>query len=181
MLLTSTILITSTAWSFGAGHGRGMDRNRDTLNQFPVYNLSVEQRNDLKFMWEEEKLARDVYITLGQQYSELRIFKNISKAEQRHMDAIKVLTDKYNITIPSDYSIGKFKTPAFQDLYKKLITQGSSSIEDAIDVGYSIEVLDIKDLKERLNESSPKDMEFVFTRLIKASYKHKRAFERFTN
>ena len=38
----------------------------------------------------EEKLARDVYLTLGETYKQ-RMFVNIPESEQRHMDAVKAL------------------------------------------------------------------------------------------
>ena len=48
---------------------------------------------------EEEKLARDVYITLGEQWG-LPIFASIAESEQRHMDAFGRLIDKYGLEDP---------------------------------------------------------------------------------
>ena len=39
-------------------------------------------------MREEEKVARDVYLSLNDTWN-LRIFKNITSSEQTHMNAIK--------------------------------------------------------------------------------------------
>ncbi len=47
-------------------------------------------------MREEEKLARDVYLTLYDKWG-LRTFTNIAAAESTHMDAMGVLLERYNI------------------------------------------------------------------------------------
>ena len=45
-------------------------------------------------MREEEKLARDAYLTLYDIWG-LTIFDNIVAAEEMHMDAVKLLLDRY--------------------------------------------------------------------------------------
>ena len=55
-------------------------------------DITEEESEALIFMREEEKLARDIYISFYKTYG-LRIFNNISKSEQQHMNAIKVLLD----------------------------------------------------------------------------------------
>src|SRR4030042_6160303 len=62
--------------------------------------LTDEEIYWLTYMREEEKLARDVYIYLFDMYGS-RIFGNISVSEQRHMDALKTLIDKYDIDDPA--------------------------------------------------------------------------------
>lgn len=47
-------------------------------------------------MREEEKLARDVYLTFGEKWG-LTLFTNIAKSEQTHTDAVKTLLDRYEI------------------------------------------------------------------------------------
>ena len=60
----------------------------DTLTPFEI--------NRITYMREEEKLARDVYLTLYGEYK-APIFGNISESEQRHMDALKRLIDKHEL------------------------------------------------------------------------------------
>ena len=60
-------------------------------------------------MREEEKLAKDVYTTLGQVWG-INIFTNISSAEQTHTDSVKTLIDRYGLEDPiTDETIGIFK------------------------------------------------------------------------
>ena len=47
-------------------------------------------------MREEEKLARDVYVALGDRWG-LRVFENIARAEQRHMDAVVAQLDREGV------------------------------------------------------------------------------------
>jgi hypothetical protein len=137
--------------------------------------ITKEQRLDLKFMFQEEKLARDVYIALGEMW-EHRTFLKIQESEQTHMDAIKGLMEKYHVRIPVDEdALGEFADKDLQALYNDLIEQGSESLVEALKVGVLIEETDIDDLKER-RKGAPRDIRRVYNRLLRGSYKHLDAF-----
>jgi len=87
--------------------------------------LSTTEIESLKFMREEEKMARDVYLTLYDVWN-VEIFNNIASAEQQHMDAIKSLLDKYDLDDPiiDNNSIGDFHNPVLQALYTELVERG---------------------------------------------------------
>ena len=112
-----------------------------------TYELTEEEDLGLAYMLEEEKLARDVYITMFQMYDHM-VFGNISNSEQGHMDAILELMKKYDIPDNSLPEIGKFSIVILQELYDDLIIAGSKSEIAALIVGATIEDLDIKDLNE---------------------------------
>jgi len=112
-------------------------------------------------MREEEKLARDVYQVLYQQWGH-QVFANIFQSEQRHMDAVKALLDKYNLVDPvTDSRVGVFTAPEMQTLYDSLITEGRTSLVAAFNVGATIEDLDIKDLYELLEKTDNDDIKMV--------------------
>ncbi len=140
-------------------------------------DISDEEEAGLIFMREEEKLARDVYTTFYTQFG-LRVFNNISKSEQSHMDAIKTLLDRYTIEDPvGDNGIGVFVNEDLQNLYDALIEQGSVSAEAALEVGGIIEEVDILDLKEYLTGVDGNwDITRVYTNLELGSENHLRAF-----
>jgi hypothetical protein len=50
-------------------------------------------------MRQEEKLARDVYRTLGETFS-INQFRNIPMSEQKHTDAMELLLERYDIEDP---------------------------------------------------------------------------------
>ena len=137
------------------------------------YNITQKDIDALKYMYQEEKLARDVYITLGKKWGFI-IFQNISNSEQRHMDAVKALLDKYNIPVPlTNDEVGYFKGE-FKNLYNELVSKGLKSQKDALEVGKQIEILDIKDLEER-KDTTP-DIKKVFSFLEMGSEHHLKAF-----
>jgi hypothetical protein len=160
----------------------------DSVSAFndPVINVANEQESTseelnqseidaLLFMREEEKLARDVYLTLYEKWN-LVIFNNIARSEQQHMDAVKVLLDQYNLEDPMLGEIGEFENQVLQDLYDELILTGSKSVQDALKVGGAIEEIDILDLKESLADATNTDVIRVFESLLRGSNNHLRAF-----
>jgi hypothetical protein len=109
-------------------------------------------------MREEEKLARDVYLTLAEMYPEQKTFSNIAnKAEQTHTDTMRDRLDMYNLEDPNPEtnnlpeSLGVFKGEEwgsyFDEKFKALTDKASISELDALYVGAFIEELDMHDIK----------------------------------
>ncbi|MEA3337568.1 MAG: DUF2202 domain-containing protein [Chloroflexota bacterium] len=139
-------------------------------------NLTGDEADGLQFMVEEEKLARDVYLTLYEEWN-FRIFQNIARAEQTHMDAIRTLLDRYNVEDPTIGSeIGEFTNLDLQELYDSLVDLGSESLADALAVGGDIEEIDIFDLEEYIEATDRADIIQVYERLLWGSENHLRAF-----
>jgi hypothetical protein len=161
----------------GAGSGPGFNGGITALvGSLPYEELSEAEMKGLLQMREEEKLARDLYIALYQDWDH-RIFQNISRSEQRHMDAIKTLLDKYNLMDPViDDTVGVFSDPKIQNLYYELIQRGRISLVQALYVGAMIEDLDIFDLKEFIQVADNVDIKTVYQNLMKGSLNHLRAF-----
>jgi hypothetical protein len=156
----------------------------DTLDCTCIINPSAEisdvEVSLLKYMREEEKLARDVYTTLSAQYT-LPVFNNITKSEQKHMDLVLCLLNHYNIADPASEEIGVFNNSELQELYSNLIAQGSVSLIDALTVGATIEDLDIHDLDIDLSQTENEAIITVFEILKCGSGNHMRAFSRLLN
>lgn len=146
------------------------------IDSIPLATLTDDEVAGLVWMREEEKLARDVYTTLGEQY-DLRIFDNISSAEQTHMDSVLVLLERYGITDPvAGKGVGEFTDPTMQGLYDQLVAAGSESLVAALAVGAEIEELDIVDLRDRATGTA--DIALVYGNLERGSRNHLRAFTR---
>jgi hypothetical protein len=162
----------------GKNNSIGMDSSQmsEAINAMPVYDLTISQEQGLLYMWEEEKVARDVYKTFARIYNQ-KVFVNISKSEQSHMNAVYALISKYNIYLVGSDSVGVFFNSDFQNLYNTLVARGMNSLTDALAVGREIELLDIDDLKRELLDATP-DMAYVYENLLSASYNHLNAFER---
>jgi len=130
--------------------------------------------SSLEFMREEEKLARDVYLALGESWG-VPVFENIARAEQQHMDAVLGLLEANGIEDPALGS-GVFANEELQRLYDELIARGEESLEEALRVGALIEEVDIEDLQQSIEATEDTDIAMVYERLLAGSYNHLRAF-----
>jgi hypothetical protein len=138
--------------------------------------LNAAEREGILFMREEEKLARDVYLTLGEMWS-TNTFKNIAQSEQTHMDEVLLVINKYGLTDPvKDNDIGVFENATLQTLYDELIARGSESEIEALNVGAAIEEIDIIDLEEYLQATNNTDIVQVYGDLLSGSMKHLQSF-----
>ena len=151
------------------------DHENTSINSIPKSDLNNDEVDAILYIREEEKLARDVYLTLYEKWN-LPIFKNIASSEQIHMDAVKQLIDRYGLKDSVVGEIGKFTNPELQELYNKLVNKGSKSLEEALQVGASIEEVDIVDIKKYLSKVDNQDIQFIFNNLIKGSQNHLRSF-----
>lgn len=138
--------------------------------------LSDKEIVGLLQMREEEKLARDVYTTLGNIWG-TKIFSNISASEQTHTDAVKVLLSRYGIKDPVlDDTVGVFASKSMQEIYDGFIEKGKVSLLDALVVGATVEDLDIRDLDVLKKETNKEDILVTYNNLQKGSRNHLRAF-----
>ncbi len=142
----------------------------------PAPALTEAEAADLLFMREEEKLARDVYISMYREYG-LRVFRNIPRAEQRHMDAILGLLETYGLEDPI-LGFGEFANPELQELYDTLVAKGLESRLDALMVGALIEEVDMEDLVDAIERTDKADIQTVYGNLLAGSENHLRAFVR---
>uniref|UniRef100_UPI002609BAD8 DUF2202 domain-containing protein n=1 Tax=Thermococcus sp. TaxID=35749 RepID=UPI002609BAD8 len=100
------------------------------IDSIPAGQLTEAEKEGLLYMVEEEKLAHDVYTKLYEKWG-LQIFKNIAESESTHVNAVRLLLEKYNITDPTaNEPVGVFTNPDLQALYNQLIEMGSKSVVD---------------------------------------------------
>jgi len=137
--------------------------------------MMESDRDALLYMYEEEKMARDVYTFLAKQWG-YQVFNNISASEQTHMDAVMDLIIGYGLEGEVSSEAGRFNNETLQNLYTQLTTQGSLSVEEAFKAGAAIEEIDILDLRERLASTKDSEIQTVFNNLLNGSYNHLSAF-----
>ena len=166
IVLISLVLVSSL--SANGPNSAGKDKSLVALTDSEIDHLT--------YMREEEKLARDVYLTLSAHY-ETGIFINISESEQRHMDALERLIVKYGLEDPVvNDDIGAFTNPDFAGLYEQLVARGIADYCEALQVGIDIERLDIDDINEALIDIEAQDLERVLNNLLLGSENHLNAF-----
>jgi len=175
------VVVDSANNILGGRHGRdGMDHSfvpdHDELAGLEMGDLSDFEREGMISMREEEKLARDVYRTLYDKWG-VQTFQNISYSENRHSLAVKTLLDRYNVEDPVENdSTGAFTIPAMQKLYDDLVVKGSVSVIEALNVGATIEDLDIYDLHKWIAGTDNEDIRVVYENLLRGSHNHMRSF-----
>ncbi len=164
----------------GNGGGGGSSTGSATLikyiNSLPKQTVSATEKSLLLHMREEEKLARDVYTVLFQ-VTKVKAFGNIAKAEQSHMDLIKMMLDRYSIKDPiTSDKVGDFPSATFKSLFNTLVLFGINSNVHAELVGAFIEDLDIYDLLNAIKATDNRDINTVWQNLNRGSRNHMRAF-----
>jgi hypothetical protein len=187
ILLLAAPLVAQSGPGRGRGNGSGTPGSGTPANpgvsplstyveSLPKEALSSGETELLGFLREEEKLARDVYRALFAANGD-RTFANIASAEQRHMDEVKILLDRYGLADPAAATApGEFKDSRLAALYTDLVARGRVSLVDALKVGATIEDLDLSDVGKALETADNRDIDTVIQNLAKGSRNHLRAF-----
>lgn len=145
-------------------------------SQIPT-TLSAMEIQDLLHMYEEEKLAHDVYLALGNTWN-IPQFTNITSSESTHYSRMdSLLREVYSPdALTPNLKAGEFTSPAMKELYETLLTRGKKSLEEALRVGCEIEELDIADLENALLRTEHPSIKSTYTALNEGSKNHLRAF-----
>lgn len=171
------------------GNGTGVD-----LSQYPLSNLTDAQKYTIAYMWNEEKLAKDLYIELNLIYPTQQLENIGTRSEPMHQALVEDLVERYDLNITNlvDYkenyseeelrafASGEFGVQEIQDLYDTLYAEGKASQQAALEVGCKVEVTDVEDLLEEIaiaEEVDAQDLIAVWNVLLSGSYNHYWAFD----
>jgi len=139
-------------------------------------SLSPEEIADLQYMREEEKLARDVYLVLYAEWGS-QVFSNIASSEQTHTDAVANTIERVGIEDPVvDDTIGVFVDPRLAELYEDMVSEGSRSSIAALQVGATIEEVDMVDIQAAIGRAETPAIIELYESLLCGSRNHLRAF-----
>jgi len=187
LAVVTTVIVVSLAgvalaagpWSGNGANGQN-ERGRiaGATAGTSTASLTAAEQEQILFMREEEKLARDVYTFLYEKWG-VKEFQSIAASESRHMSRVKMLVDRYGLQDPVGTDVpGAFVNDELQAAYDSLVAQGSLSVQEAYKVGVTIEELDIADLQEALESTKRRDVTRVFQNLLRGSQNHLAAFTR---
>jgi hypothetical protein len=137
--------------------------------------LSAHEKEGLSFIWEEEKMARDLYTSLYES-DNLTIFIDLARSEQSHMDQARAIIDKYALTIPGKDEQGVYQNQTLQNVHDELLAKGLSSDQDALNAAATFEEISIIDLEKELNATHAEDVKVMFQGLLAGSQKHLRSY-----
>ena len=138
--------------------------------------LTDIERGNILYLFEEEKLAHDIYVAMYDSYGAY-VFNNISESEQRHMDSVAKLISKYDLDDTVVYKdTGIFTNSVIQEEYDRLLEKGNLNLTSALEVGVEIEEMDIGDIEIMLKETDKADIIRVLSNLLDGSKNHLDAF-----
>ena len=177
-MVAALVLFLGVGVTMAQGPGNAIHSPEDIVNDYPEYEISEEQIADLEFMYEEEKLARDLYARLSEEWN-LRAFENISQSESRHMEALAALFDKYDLEKPASKP-GEYNNSELAEAYDEFLARGLESEAAALELGKDLEMKDIADLEEVMVDA-PEDFKAVYANLKAGSENHLTAFDRVSN
>ena len=165
----------------GTGRGqRGGPGNNGTCDGSGITAakgvLTDQQRAALADAAQQEKLAHDLYAAFAAKYDTVT-FQRITAAETRHLAAVRVLLDRYDLTDPTaGQPAGKFSDSAVQARYDRSLATGQASEAAAIGVGKAIEQSTVDSLARLRSGLTAPDVQQVIDRLLTASRRHLTAF-----
>lgn len=138
--------------------------------------VAASLSEDLQFLREEEKLARDVYLTLYDQW-QLMPHKNIASSEQTHTDRVKAMLTSLTVADPvADDTVGAFVNAELGKLYTDLVATGKQSEVASLEVGATIEDLDIRDIEQMKGRTTDANVLAMYESLQCGSRNHLRAY-----
>ncbi|HRH81829.1 MAG TPA: DUF2202 domain-containing protein [Thiobacillaceae bacterium] len=140
---------------------------------------SAEAIADLRFLIEEEKLARDVYLSFGTLYPTIMPFQHIPNSENTHYNTLVTQAGLAGVDVSDLTSLpsNTFQNLALQSLFTSLVAQGSTSAYAALTVGKNIELQDIDDLTVAMSRvPSTSSLYNAYNNLRNGSYNHLNAF-----
>jgi hypothetical protein len=146
------------------------------IGLFAIAMPVIASPDGLVRLYEEEILAHDLYVTLGQKFPEVMPLKNIPKSEVRHREALAAVLEAEGIELPKPAAGQRFVSPALDATYAKWLAEGLESAAAACRVGVRLEEHDIADLR-KAQLDFPKH-QAVLAQLEAASNNHLRAFHR---
>lgn len=171
------------------------DKNPLNLSQYPLSNLTDAQKYTIAYMWNEEKLAKDIYLELNLLYPTQQLENIATKSETIHQALVEDLVQRYDLNITNlvDYKenyseeelrafkSGEFGVQEIQDLYDTLYAEGKQSQQAALEVGCKVEVTDVEDLLDEIKIAETVDAQDLIATwnvLLSGSYNHYWAFDK---
>lgn len=149
------------------------------LGDLPIETVGRRERSDLRYVREQEKLTRDVHLSLYERWR-LKAFRKAAFRERSHINWALVLHDKYELGDPAgSLGVGVFTRADLQELYDDLTQLGAESVGSALTVAAALEEMNIYTLRIRaLRRTQNQDMRTLYQNLMKGARNNLRVFHR---
>lgn len=147
-----------------------------TIGLFAIAANATAGPDALIRLYEEEILAHDLYVALGQKFPEVMPLKNIPQSELRHREALAAVLKTEGIELPKPAAGQRFLSEGLDATYANWLADGRESAAAACRAGVRLEDHDIAELR-KAQLDFPKH-KAVLAQLEAASNNHLRAFHR---
>lgn len=137
---------------------------------------SSTQSDVAKVMFEEERMGRDLFVRLAEEWGPTK-FRNISISETQHIAIMGQQLDRLGHAHPDASVSGVYAYPELQALYDGWLQRGLVSQQEAFRVGAELERRDIADLENARSATTDPELQSAYDRLIQGSQNHLAAFE----
>ncbi len=139
--------------------------------------LSETQKSHLVKLYEEEKLAHDLYSEFYDEHG-YKPFSHHTEAEAKHMGYVDDILKQYDITRPN-LGHGIFENAGYQQSYNEWLAKGISDGVHSCYIAAYIEEMDILDLMEGIKIAETADIKDLYETLKSGSENHLRAYNKF--
>jgi len=170
-ILMAGIVLAHGMMGQGAGPMMGSQALGAQILVMPKQPLDQDEEQVLMKIFEQEKLARDLYKELYDRWK-VRVFLNLAISKQYHFDMVKTLLEKYDVEYPADDTPGTFTDQELQKLHSEWLEKGKESLENALEVGAEAEEMNIYHVKEYLSQIDNDDLRIMLVNLSYASARH---------
>jgi len=155
----------ATTQDVGQGQGEYHDFDIELIWEMPSEGISEDEKEALNTAIDDEYKARATYEKVMDSFGEVRPFVNVQEAEEKHIEALLALYEKYSLQVPGDE-------------WFELIPE-FDSITTACEAAAAAEMVNVALYDELMGKVDNEDIIFVFTELQRASWEsHLPAFQR---
>jgi len=164
----------------------GLNQAADSEFHQQATKLDIYTAWNIMWTREQAKVARDLDLNFYQSWDK-PIFANMAKSEQRHMDAMVPLLERFELTdlVASD-EIGAYGDERNTELYSELAGRGGTSFFAALRAVLKMEEINIQELRNHIyslqeygNDIASPDRQLLtqtYSNLLSGSYNHLRAY-----
>ena len=121
-------------------------------------DLNQTQIDSLLYIYEKEKMVRDMLLILNQKYH-YKFMPYIAMLTQKHISILDMFFKKYNIKIPQfEYIVGKYENQAIQEEYNYLLKDSIKNELTAANLSVKFMTELIQLYNEAINSNLPQDL-----------------------
>jgi len=137
----------------------------DRILKMPKEKITNQQKKQLIYLYEKEKMIRDDLLVLYKKYH-YNFMPYIAALTQQHLFILEQFFKKYDIAIPKDmYFVGKFDDKNIQNEYRKLLNEAIKNKKNAAEL--SVEYMNnlVLFYKEVIYKGVPRDVKRMLLKL----------------